>query len=223
MPSPANGAIGSLNFSDVERRKLALSSRTWECETCGRIKDLLIPPVVKVEESSRAGEYDADSSRLDATSIDRPAGNQCQPNDRCQAPNDRCDIEGESNNSVANGSSKASSSSSSFSSSSGSSVGGGSDGEDRDALFESENSRLESDKLRDGESQSNKYGATNLVGNQLNTNSNSPNCHTVTNFHREEVIDINERRRTYPPLIWKSIFALLLLLIIRRVFMIIQS
>lgn len=44
MPTKANRAIGSLDFNDVERRKLAIKSRTWSCETCGLIKNLLKEP-----------------------------------------------------------------------------------------------------------------------------------------------------------------------------------
>lgn len=44
MPTKANRAIGSLDFSDAERRRLAIRSRTWRCESCGLIKDLLRHP-----------------------------------------------------------------------------------------------------------------------------------------------------------------------------------
>lgn len=44
MPTKANRAIGSLDFSDEERQKLAIKSRTWSCETCGLIKNLLRHP-----------------------------------------------------------------------------------------------------------------------------------------------------------------------------------
>lgn len=43
MPTKANRAIGSLDFPDSERRQLAIKSRSWRCESCGLIKDLLIP------------------------------------------------------------------------------------------------------------------------------------------------------------------------------------
>lgn len=42
MPTKGNRAIGSLEFSDAERRKLAFMSKTWRCETCGLIRDLLV-------------------------------------------------------------------------------------------------------------------------------------------------------------------------------------
>lgn len=43
MPTKTNRAIGSLDFSDAERRELASKSKSWKCESCGLIKDLLIP------------------------------------------------------------------------------------------------------------------------------------------------------------------------------------
>lgn len=44
MPTKSNRAIGSLDFSDAERKMLALGSRKWRCESCGLIKDLLRQP-----------------------------------------------------------------------------------------------------------------------------------------------------------------------------------
>ena len=44
MPTKANRAIGSLDFSDSERKTLAIKSRSWRCENCGLIKDLLRHP-----------------------------------------------------------------------------------------------------------------------------------------------------------------------------------
>ena len=44
MPTKSHRAIGSLEFSDAERRKLAKNSKAWRCETCGPIKDLLKQP-----------------------------------------------------------------------------------------------------------------------------------------------------------------------------------
>lgn len=44
MPTKANGAIGSLNFTDAERRMLAMKSRNWSCEHCGLIRNLLKQP-----------------------------------------------------------------------------------------------------------------------------------------------------------------------------------
>eukprot|EP00753_Platysulcus_tardus_P000448 PLAT10457.1.p2 GENE.PLAT10457.1~~PLAT10457.1.p2 ORF type:complete len:300 (+),score=109.94 PLAT10457.1:1-900(+) len=41
MPSPGAGAIGALDYTDDERRKLAKRSVTWKCPTCGPIAALL--------------------------------------------------------------------------------------------------------------------------------------------------------------------------------------
>lgn len=44
MPTKANRAIGSLDFSDAERKMLAIKSRSWRCENCGLIRNLLRQP-----------------------------------------------------------------------------------------------------------------------------------------------------------------------------------
>lgn len=49
MPTEANRAIGSLDYSDNERRDLARKSRSWCCETCGPIRTLLKQPDEKQE------------------------------------------------------------------------------------------------------------------------------------------------------------------------------
>lgn len=41
MPTEANRAVGSLDYSNAERRFLAKKSASWKCDTCGHIKDLL--------------------------------------------------------------------------------------------------------------------------------------------------------------------------------------
>lgn len=50
LPTPADGAIGALDWSSQERRKLAVKSQTWECPCCGPIKNLLPKPKVGVED-----------------------------------------------------------------------------------------------------------------------------------------------------------------------------
>jgi ubiquitin-conjugating enzyme E2 J1 len=59
MPTKSYRAIGSLDFSDAERRKLAKNSRTWCCETCGPIIDLLKHPE---ESSSNVNECESGST-----------------------------------------------------------------------------------------------------------------------------------------------------------------
>ena len=41
MPTPGNGTIGSLDYSREERQKLAKKSLNWQCDTCGKVVDLL--------------------------------------------------------------------------------------------------------------------------------------------------------------------------------------
>ncbi|TDH72914.1 hypothetical protein CCR75_008303 [Bremia lactucae] len=41
MPTKGEGAIGALDFSAAERRRLAKLSVDFKCETCGRVADLL--------------------------------------------------------------------------------------------------------------------------------------------------------------------------------------
>ncbi|KAL3312549.1 Ubiquitin-conjugating enzyme E2 J1 [Cichlidogyrus casuarinus] len=43
MASPGMGAIGSLEYPKEERQKLAKQSSSFKCESCGSIKDLLLP------------------------------------------------------------------------------------------------------------------------------------------------------------------------------------
>lgn len=43
MPTQPHKAIGSLDYSDLERKILASKSRSWKCETCGLISELLRP------------------------------------------------------------------------------------------------------------------------------------------------------------------------------------
>jgi len=44
MPSPAQGTIGSLDYTPEERRTLARRSQSWSCPTCGPTGGLLAPP-----------------------------------------------------------------------------------------------------------------------------------------------------------------------------------
>ncbi|XP_077300696.1 uncharacterized protein LOC143921322 [Arctopsyche grandis] len=44
LPTPAEGTIGSLDYSPAERRSLARRSRLWRCDACGPPDSLLLPP-----------------------------------------------------------------------------------------------------------------------------------------------------------------------------------
>eukprot|EP00594_Rhizosolenia_setigera_P010287 CAMPEP_0178970146 /NCGR_PEP_ID=MMETSP0789-20121207/19334_1 /TAXON_ID=3005 /ORGANISM="Rhizosolenia setigera, Strain CCMP 1694" /LENGTH=173 /DNA_ID=CAMNT_0020656527 /DNA_START=98 /DNA_END=616 /DNA_ORIENTATION=- len=46
LPSPADGAIGALDYTKEERKKLAIKSRQFVCPKCGKVEDLL-PPLKK--------------------------------------------------------------------------------------------------------------------------------------------------------------------------------
>lgn len=52
MPTKANGAIGSLDLPDLERKRLAKKSQTWKCQKCGCIKDLLVQPTQPTSKNS---------------------------------------------------------------------------------------------------------------------------------------------------------------------------
>ncbi|XP_043246805.1 ubiquitin-conjugating enzyme E2 J1-like [Amphibalanus amphitrite] len=44
LPTPAAGAIASLEYNDDERRRLAAGSRSWSCPQCGEARLLLAAP-----------------------------------------------------------------------------------------------------------------------------------------------------------------------------------
>ncbi|XP_012251637.1 ubiquitin-conjugating enzyme E2 J1-like [Athalia rosae] len=47
MPTPGNSTIGSLDYSMEERQKLAKRSLNWQCDSCGKIADLLSKDTAK--------------------------------------------------------------------------------------------------------------------------------------------------------------------------------
>lgn len=47
MPTPAEGTIGSLDYSPAERRVLAKKSKNWVCSQCGEISSLLSSTTAK--------------------------------------------------------------------------------------------------------------------------------------------------------------------------------
>lgn len=70
LPTPADGAIGSLDWSKEERRRLAKKSQEWCCPKYGRIIDLL-PPIGSVSKPSSAkGKFDKEIKKLHAFQID---------------------------------------------------------------------------------------------------------------------------------------------------------
>lgn len=72
LPTPGDGAIGALDYSPEERRRLAKLSQTWSCPTCGPIAKLLpeLDPEKKKSKSAFSKEI-AELQRLQQTSEGR--------------------------------------------------------------------------------------------------------------------------------------------------------
>ncbi|GFQ63953.1 ubiquitin-conjugating enzyme E2 J1 [Trichonephila clavata] len=51
LPTHGNGAIGSLDYTPEERKKLALRSQDWKCQECGYIRGCLKSPGVEKSEN----------------------------------------------------------------------------------------------------------------------------------------------------------------------------
>lgn len=76
LPSPADGAIGALDYTKEERKKLAIKSRQFVCPKCGKVEDLL-PPLKKekdicdndddasgVNKKKKANKFDKEIQKL---------------------------------------------------------------------------------------------------------------------------------------------------------------
>lgn len=61
MPTKSEGAIGSLDYTPQERKKLALRSHRWACPHCGPILEML-----KDDKSLPADDDDAQSEKTQA-------------------------------------------------------------------------------------------------------------------------------------------------------------
>jgi len=66
MPTPGKGAIGSLDYTDAERRDLAIKSQSWKCDSCGLVKNLLKPPSLEASTSEEALKQEAEQKALAA-------------------------------------------------------------------------------------------------------------------------------------------------------------
>lgn len=183
MPTKAKGAIGSLDFSDAERRRLAAESRTWRCETCGLIKNLLVHPDSLIERTDPTIDY-------------------------CKAGTSIMRVESNDNESDRQSSRSINSS-------------GGSRDSSPDSKGEKQN---DYSCTYSTDTQQNSNPPSDTETNQLEIQS-SPS-HSSNYYHeqdnREDTQNLADRRRSYPPLVLKSIFILLSLLILRRVVMVIQ-
>ncbi|KAG5318061.1 UB2J1 enzyme, partial [Pseudoatta argentina] len=47
MPTPGSGTIGALDYSNEERQKLSKKSLNWQCDTCGKVVNLLSKNSIK--------------------------------------------------------------------------------------------------------------------------------------------------------------------------------
>lgn len=216
MPTKANRAIGSLDFSDAERKKLALKSRTWRCETCGLIKDLLVHPDNVVRPHSN----------LSPTNIE-PSTSHRIPNDAADSESDRQSQSSSSRSNYSDGGSRDSSPDLKERKSS-----SNPDSNHSTTTTTSANSNplvtaktnLEQILVRPLNSDD---GQAGMQSSRLNSANNQSNESNRLQQHLEEsnsgIQSLADRRRVYPPLVLKSIFILLSLLILRRVVMVIQS
>lgn len=76
LPAPADGAIGALDWSKDERRRLAKKSREWCCPKCGRIEDLL-PEIGSIDTSRKAsGKFDKEIKKLHELQMANEAENK---------------------------------------------------------------------------------------------------------------------------------------------------
>ena len=62
MPTEGNGALGSLDWTDEERRELARASLDFECDHCGKVVDLL--PELEEGTSPAESKYAAEIAQL---------------------------------------------------------------------------------------------------------------------------------------------------------------
>lgn len=197
MPTKGNRAIGSLDYSDPERRKLAKHSRTWRCETCGPIKDLLKQPE---DTSNIIDEHQCEAGALHA-------------NDDHVIRNSQSDRSRDS--------------------------GSDSEGEFRDSLTDSHRSASSSDVSetdRMAISSLDQPIERSLAGSTSTQPEPGPDVSTtiqateldnepisVASTSGTEQTTRTTGGRSYPPLVFTSIFILLFLLIVRRIVIIIQT
>ncbi|XP_063683186.1 ubiquitin-conjugating enzyme E2 J1-like [Bolinopsis microptera] len=64
MPTPGKGAIGALDWTDAERKKLALQSVKWSCRGCGADNADVLLPVTKQSGESLKKEADKAASEM---------------------------------------------------------------------------------------------------------------------------------------------------------------
>ena len=68
MPTPGKGAIGALDWTDAERKKLALSSVKWSCKGCGAANaEVLLPVTTRAPDENFAKETEKYAAELSFT------------------------------------------------------------------------------------------------------------------------------------------------------------
>lgn len=203
MPTKGNRAIGSLDYSDPERRKLAKQSRTWRCETCGLIKDLLKQP----DENHSDSNCEASTSRVGNENVKTN-----KTRDVKSSSCDRDDSDVEIRDSLTD-SQKSGTSSNIYKS---------------DRNSESIMYQTKEDSIRlDEELELEEYNQHEIDSNQLvdsGVEEQDSKISSCNNCDEQPIRSLeSDERRSFPPLVFISIFILLSLLILRRVVMILQS
>lgn len=189
MPTKSNRAIGSLDFSDAERRKLAEKSRAWRCETCGLIKDLLKHPE---DTGNQNGHGEASTSKgVDASNCNDGVKHEDNPSPKETSERDNS--------------------------------------EDSQSTSQPE-PRLEP-KINSGpaDEPSRREKAPEFGGSSRECNNDNQVEWPTNGFSENVAATVTQRtptqdnRRTYPTLVYASIFILLFLLVLRRIVMVVQS
>lgn len=208
MPTKGNRAIGSLDYSDPERRELAKHSKTWRCEICGPIKDLLKQP-------EDARNITSNLQIPSCASRDGGSGSQSDGSQDGNSSSDRSDSEGEIRDSLTDFQGSESTS----------------DASDTDGLVaassSSDQASEESSITREKTSAKSKvqYGArpNSQTASERANDDLTPVARLTSSSKQTTATAEPAERRSYPPLVFISIFILLLLLIVRRIVMILQS
>ena len=93
LPTPADGAVGALDWSATERKKLAKQSVHFECPVCGKVKELL--PQLKPKEEIKDGSNNTDDSSNNKTKTKNRFQKEIEKLQRLQMSNHRKEIDQE--------------------------------------------------------------------------------------------------------------------------------
>ena len=75
LPSEGNGAIGALDWTPDERRRLASESHSFNCPLCGKVKDLMLDPESVGNSDAPDADIAAQISQLHMHNVGVVAGN----------------------------------------------------------------------------------------------------------------------------------------------------